>query len=197
MAPGKPPLIVGVYAWAAEPEPAGLRVLDDPLGCRQWRGERKRASSADVRDRFRRRARLAEPAADMLGRPAWPGGTRAAGPARTICTEAHGRGSPNRRTDRRYEWRACSSPRPRSGHLRREALTPGNVRRGPAPTIPTAAVVSSSPAGRARGVRFVQLYINAQIWDKPHHAGGRSKSACDRTDQPIAALLRDLKQRDC
>jgi hypothetical protein len=46
-----------------------------------------------------------------------------------------------------------------------------------------------------RGVRFVQLYINGQIWD--NHAGLATdlKAACDRTDQPIAALLRDLKQR--
>ena len=46
-----------------------------------------------------------------------------------------------------------------------------------------------------RGVRFVQIFINAQIWD--HHAGLAAglRSACQRTDQPIAALLRDLKQR--
>jgi hypothetical protein len=46
-----------------------------------------------------------------------------------------------------------------------------------------------------RGVRFVQLYINFQIWD--HHSqletGMRYCSA--RTDQPVAALLEDLKQR--
>ncbi len=46
-----------------------------------------------------------------------------------------------------------------------------------------------------RGVRFVQLYINFQIWD--HHSrlesGMRYCSA--RTDQPVAALLDDLKQR--
>ena len=46
-----------------------------------------------------------------------------------------------------------------------------------------------------RGVRFVQIFINGQIWD--HHTGIAAglKSACERTDQPIAALLRDLKQR--
>ena len=46
-----------------------------------------------------------------------------------------------------------------------------------------------------RGVRFVQLYINGQIWD--NHSGLESglKQACARTDQPIAALLTDLKQR--
>jgi hypothetical protein len=46
-----------------------------------------------------------------------------------------------------------------------------------------------------RGVRFVQLYINAQIWDNHTGLAADLKAACDRTDQPIAALLRDLKQR--
>ncbi len=46
-----------------------------------------------------------------------------------------------------------------------------------------------------RGVRFVQLYINSHIWDTHNNIAGELKSACDRTDRPIAALLRDLKQR--
>jgi len=46
-----------------------------------------------------------------------------------------------------------------------------------------------------RGVRFVQLYINAQIWDTHASLATDLKSACERTDQPVAALLRDLKQR--
>lgn len=46
-----------------------------------------------------------------------------------------------------------------------------------------------------RGVRFVQLYINAQIWDNHTGLATDMKAACDRTDQPIAALLADLKQR--
>jgi len=46
-----------------------------------------------------------------------------------------------------------------------------------------------------RGVRFVQLYINAQIWDNHTGLAKDMKAACDRTDQPIAALLGDLKQR--
>ena len=46
-----------------------------------------------------------------------------------------------------------------------------------------------------RGVRFVQLYINAQIWDNHTFLATGMKAACERTDQPIAALLRDLKQR--
>jgi hypothetical protein len=46
-----------------------------------------------------------------------------------------------------------------------------------------------------RGVRFVQLFINAQVWDNHTALATDLKAACDRTDQPIAALLRDLKQR--
>jgi hypothetical protein len=46
-----------------------------------------------------------------------------------------------------------------------------------------------------RGVRFVQLYINAQIWDTHTNLAAELKTACDRTDRPVAALLRDLKQR--
>jgi hypothetical protein len=46
-----------------------------------------------------------------------------------------------------------------------------------------------------RGVRFVQLYINAQIWDNHTGLAKDMKAACDRTDLPIAGLLRDLKQR--
>jgi hypothetical protein len=46
-----------------------------------------------------------------------------------------------------------------------------------------------------RGVRFVQLYINGHIWDNHTALAADLKSACDRTDQPIAALLRDLKAR--
>jgi hypothetical protein len=51
-----------------------------------------------------------------------------------------------------------------------------------------------------RGVRFVQLYINAQIWDTHTNLAAELRTACGRTDQPTAALLRDLKQRglfDC
>src|SRR5579871_3719225 len=46
-----------------------------------------------------------------------------------------------------------------------------------------------------RGVRFVQLYINAQIWDTHTSLATELRTACDRTDRPIAALLRDLKRR--
>jgi len=46
-----------------------------------------------------------------------------------------------------------------------------------------------------RGVRFVQLYINVQIWDNHTHLARDMKAACARTDKPIAALIKDLKQR--
>jgi hypothetical protein len=46
-----------------------------------------------------------------------------------------------------------------------------------------------------RGVRFVQLYINAQIWDNHTNLATELKTACARTDVPIAGLLTDLKQR--
>lgn len=46
-----------------------------------------------------------------------------------------------------------------------------------------------------RGVRFVQLYIDGQIWDHHSKIAADLPTACRRTDQPIAALLRDLKQR--
>src|SRR5262249_56856506 len=44
-----------------------------------------------------------------------------------------------------------------------------------------------------RGVRFVQLYINAQIWDNHTALPTERKTACDRTDQPIPALLPALQ----
>ena len=46
-----------------------------------------------------------------------------------------------------------------------------------------------------RGVRYVQIYIDGQIWD--NHTGLEKglRGACGRTDQPVAALLADLKQR--
>ena len=46
-----------------------------------------------------------------------------------------------------------------------------------------------------RGVRFVQLFINGQIWDTHTNIGTTLPSACHRTDKPIAGLLADLKQR--
>ncbi len=45
------------------------------------------------------------------------------------------------------------------------------------------------------GVRFVQLYTEGQIWDSHGNLAGSLRSACGQTDQPVAALLRDLAQR--
>ena len=46
-----------------------------------------------------------------------------------------------------------------------------------------------------RGVRFVQLFIEAQIWDNHTGLEAGLKAACEKTDKPIAGLLKDLKQR--
>jgi hypothetical protein len=46
-----------------------------------------------------------------------------------------------------------------------------------------------------RGVRYVQLFINSQIWDNHSQIEENLKTACGRTDQPVAALLQDLKRR--
>lgn len=46
-----------------------------------------------------------------------------------------------------------------------------------------------------RGVRFVQLFINSQIWDNHNNIGTALLDACNRTDKPVAALLADLRQR--
>lgn len=46
-----------------------------------------------------------------------------------------------------------------------------------------------------RGVRFVQLYTRYQLWD--HHGAIRTAlpAACQKVDQPSAALVKDLQQR--
>jgi hypothetical protein len=46
-----------------------------------------------------------------------------------------------------------------------------------------------------RGVRFVQLFINRQIWDTHSNIAQELKACCAATDQPVAALLADLKSR--
>jgi hypothetical protein len=46
-----------------------------------------------------------------------------------------------------------------------------------------------------RGVRFVQLFLSAQPWDTHSKNAETLKSLCARTDQPSAALVKDLKQR--
>lgn len=46
-----------------------------------------------------------------------------------------------------------------------------------------------------RGVRFVQIFMEDQPWDNHSNLEGTLRSACERTDQPVAALIKDLKQR--
>jgi len=46
-----------------------------------------------------------------------------------------------------------------------------------------------------RGVRFVLILVNGQIWDNHENIRDNLRSCCARTDQPSAALVKDLKQR--
>jgi uncharacterized protein (DUF1501 family) len=46
-----------------------------------------------------------------------------------------------------------------------------------------------------RGVRFVQIYIEGQIWDAHSDLENSLRYSCGKTDKPAAALLKDLKQR--
>jgi hypothetical protein len=46
-----------------------------------------------------------------------------------------------------------------------------------------------------RGVRFVQIFLEEQPWDSHVDLSSNHRGICARTDQPVAALLRDLKQR--
>ena len=46
-----------------------------------------------------------------------------------------------------------------------------------------------------RGVRFVQLYLSGQPWDTHSRNAESLKGLCQKTDQPSAALVQDLKQR--
>ena len=46
-----------------------------------------------------------------------------------------------------------------------------------------------------RGVRFVQLFLSSQPWDTHSKNAETLKSLCAMTDQPSAALVRDLEQR--
>lgn len=45
-----------------------------------------------------------------------------------------------------------------------------------------------------RGVRLVQIYIEAQIWDTHFELEKELGYACGKTDKPIAALIKDLKR---
>jgi len=46
-----------------------------------------------------------------------------------------------------------------------------------------------------RGVRFVQLFLGGQPWDNHSNIRTSLPGICRRTDQPAAALVKDLKQR--
>jgi Protein of unknown function (DUF1501) len=46
-----------------------------------------------------------------------------------------------------------------------------------------------------RGVRFVQIYIEGQIWDAHSDLENSLRYSCGKTDKPVAALLKDLRQR--
>jgi hypothetical protein len=46
-----------------------------------------------------------------------------------------------------------------------------------------------------RGVRFVQLFLGGQPWDTHNNIRKALPEICGKTDQPVAALVKDLKQR--
>ena len=46
-----------------------------------------------------------------------------------------------------------------------------------------------------RGVRFVQIFLGGQPWDNHNTIRNGLPAICKRTDQPAAALVKDLKQR--
>jgi hypothetical protein len=46
-----------------------------------------------------------------------------------------------------------------------------------------------------RGVRFVQIFIEGQIWDTHSDLETGLRYSCGKTDKPAAALIKDLKQR--
>jgi hypothetical protein len=45
------------------------------------------------------------------------------------------------------------------------------------------------------GVRFVQVFVNGQLWDTHSNNAATLAQLCKRTEQPAAALVADLKQR--
>jgi hypothetical protein len=46
-----------------------------------------------------------------------------------------------------------------------------------------------------RGVRFVQLFLGGQPWDTHNGIKKTLPDICQRTDRPVAALVKDLEQR--
>ena len=45
-----------------------------------------------------------------------------------------------------------------------------------------------------RGVRYVQIFLEEQPWDSHVDLEDNHRAACSRTDQPVAAVLKDLKR---
>ena len=45
-----------------------------------------------------------------------------------------------------------------------------------------------------RGVRYVQIFLEEQPWDSHVDLSSNHRAACQRVDQPVAALLQDLKR---
>lgn len=45
-----------------------------------------------------------------------------------------------------------------------------------------------------RGVRYVQIFLEEQPWDSHVDLASNHRAACQRTDQPVAGLLKDLKR---
>lgn len=45
-----------------------------------------------------------------------------------------------------------------------------------------------------RGVRFVQIFLEEQPWDSHVDLAANHRAVCQRTDMPVAGLLRDLKR---
>ena len=45
-----------------------------------------------------------------------------------------------------------------------------------------------------RGVRFVEIYIERQIWDNHSDLESSLRYCCGKTDKPAAALIKDLKR---
>ena len=46
-----------------------------------------------------------------------------------------------------------------------------------------------------RGVRFVQIFVEGQIWDTHNKNAEGTRSCCEQTDRPIGGLIKDLKRR--
>ena len=46
-----------------------------------------------------------------------------------------------------------------------------------------------------RGVRFVQIFVESQIWDTHSKNAEGTRACCEQTDRPIAGLIKDLKRR--